>query len=90
MLLTACNKYSASVLLNGSTVLNLMLHEIETINGMELTNMMSTHTMTVLYSLWSLILTTLFYATRGNFCAIHIDYVDFVPELGWRFRSRNL
>ena len=42
------------------------------------------------YSLWSLILTTLFSATGGNFSAIHIDYVDFVPELGWRFQSRNL
>ena len=26
----------------------------------------------------------------SNFHAIHVDYVDFVPELGWRFRSRNL
>ena len=42
------------------------------------------------YSLWSVKLATLFSATGGNFSAIHIDYVDFVPELGWRFRSRNL
>ena len=35
-------------------------------------------------------LATLFSATGGNFSAIHIDYVDFVPVLGWRFRSRNL
>ena len=33
---------------------------------------------------------TLFSATGGNFSAIHVDYVDFVPETGWRFRSRNL
>ena len=26
----------------------------------------------------------------SNSHAIHVDYVDFVPELGWRFRSRNL
>ena len=44
----------------------------------------------ILYSLWSVILATLFSATGGNFSAIHVDYVDFVPELGWRFRSRNL
>ena len=36
------------------------------------------------YSLWSFN----FSATGSNFCAIHVDYVDFVPELGWRFRSR--
>ena len=42
------------------------------------------------YSLWSIILATLFSATGGNFSAIHVDYVDFVPELGWRLRSRNL
>ena len=42
------------------------------------------------YSLWSLILTTLFSVTSGNFSAIHIDYVDFVPELGWQFQSHNL
>ena len=24
------------------------------------------------------------------FCATHVGHVDFVPELGWRFRSRNL
>ena len=43
-----------------------------------------------IYSLWSVILATLFSATGGNFSAIHVDYVDFVPELGWRFRSCNL
>ena len=42
------------------------------------------------YSLWSEIIATLISATGGNFSAIHIDYVDFVPELGRRFRSRNL
>ena len=42
------------------------------------------------YSLWSLILTTLFSVTSGNFSAIHVDYVDFVPELGWQFQSHNL
>ena len=47
--------------------------------------------------LWNLLLLyptpsgpTLFSATGGNFSAIHIDYMDFVPELGWRFQSRNL
>ena len=30
-------------------------------------------------------LATLFSATGGNFSVIHIDYVDFVPELGWQF-----
>ena len=44
----------------------------------------------VLYSLWSEIIATLISATGGNFSAIHVDYVDFVPESGWRFRSRNL
>ena len=42
------------------------------------------------YSLWSFILTTLFSVTRGNFSAIDIDYVDFVPELSWRYQSHNL
>ena len=42
------------------------------------------------YSLWSLILTTLFPVTGGNFSVIHVDYVDFVPELGSRFWSCNL
>ena len=41
-------------------------------------------------SLWSLKLATLFSATGSNFSAIHIEYVDFVPELGWQFQSRNL
>ena len=45
---------------------------------------------TTKYSLWSVILATLFSATGGNFSAIHVDYVDFVPELGLRFRSHNL
>ena len=45
----------------------------------------STHTKVV-----PLILATLFSATSGNFSAIHVDYVDFVPELGWQFQSRNL
>ena len=44
----------------------------------------------LIYSLWSVILATLFSATGGNFSAIHVEYVDFVPELDWRFRSRNL
>ena len=44
------------------------------------------------YSLcvWSLKLATIFSVTGSNFCVIHVDYVDFVPELGWRFRSRNI
>ena len=44
----------------------------------------------IYYSLWSVKLATLISATGGNFSAIHVDYVDFVPELGWRFQSRNL
>ena len=43
-----------------------------------------------IYSLWSVILATLFSATGDNFSAIPVEYVDFVPELGWRFRSCNL
>ena len=43
-----------------------------------------------IYSIWSRILATLLSATGGNFSAIHVDYMDFVPELGWQFRSRNL
>ena len=42
------------------------------------------------YSLWSEIIATLLSVTGGNFSAIHVDYVDFVPESGRRFRSRNL
>ena len=42
------------------------------------------------YSLWSFKLATIFSATGSNFCVIHVDYVVFVPELGWRFRSRNI
>ena len=33
---------------------------------------------------------SLFSVTGVNFSAILIDYVDLVPELGWRFRSHNL
>ena len=33
---------------------------------------------------------TLFPATGGFGSAIHIQYVDFVPELGWKFQSLNL
>ena len=43
-----------------------------------------------IYSLWSVKLATLFSVTGGNFSVIHVDYMDFVPELGWRFQSRNL
>ena len=35
------------------------------------------------YSLWSLKLAKTFRATGSNFCAIHKDYVDFLPELDW-------
>ena len=44
----------------------------------------------IYYSLWSLKLATLFLRPGSNFHAIHVDYVDFVPELGWQFWSRNL
>ena len=37
-----------------------------------------------MYSLWSVKLATLLPATGGNFSVIHIEYVDFVPELGWQ------
>ena len=43
-----------------------------------------------IYSLWSEIIATLLSATGGNFSVIHVDYVDFVPESGRQFRSRNL
>ena len=36
------------------------------------------------YSLWSLVLATLF---LNCFCATHIEHVDFVLGLGWRFQS---
>ena len=36
-----------------------------------------------MYSLWSIILTTLFSVTSGFGSVIHIEYMDFVPELGW-------
>ena len=36
-----------------------------------------------IYSLWSVIVTTLFSATSGYGSAIHVEYVDFLPELGW-------
>ena len=39
------------------------------------------------YSLWSLILATLFSVTSTFLSAIHVEYVDFVPELGWQFWS---
>ena len=35
------------------------------------------------YSLWSIKLATLFSVTGGFGSVIHIEYVDFVPELGW-------
>ena len=37
------------------------------------------------YSLWSKILTTLFSVNSGFGSAIHTEYMDFVPELGWQF-----
>ena len=40
-----------------------------------------------LYSLWSEILATLIPATSGLVSVIHVEYVDFVPELGWQFQS---
>ena len=40
-----------------------------------------------LYSLWSEILATHFRATSGLVSVIHVEYVDFVPELGWQFQS---
>ena len=43
-----------------------------------------------LYSLWSIKLATLFSVTGGLFSAIHIEYMDFVLELGWQFQSHNL
>ena len=43
-----------------------------------------------MYSLWSVKLATHFPVTGGNFSVIHIEHVDFVPELGWQFWSRNL
>ena len=43
-----------------------------------------------IYSLWSVKLATLFSATGGFGSAIHVEYMDFVPELGWQFRSHNL
>ena len=52
----------------------------------QLTVTSSTNQMFIILSL----VATLFSATGGNFSAIHVDYVDFVPELGGRFRSRNL
>ena len=42
------------------------------------------------YSLWSIILATLFSVTGGFGSAIHVEYMDFVPELGWQFWSLNL
>ena len=42
------------------------------------------------HSLWSIKLATLFSATGGFGSVIHTEYVDFVPELGWRFQSHNL
>ena len=44
----------------------------------------------ILYSLWSIKLATLFSVTGGFFSAIHIEYMDFLLELGWQFWSRNL
>ena len=35
------------------------------------------------YSLCSLKLATIFVRPGSNFHAIHVDYVDFLPELGW-------
>ena len=35
------------------------------------------------YSLWSVKLATLFPATGGFGSAINVEYVDFVPQLGW-------
>ena len=43
-----------------------------------------------MYSLWFIKLATLFSVTGGFGSAIHVDNMDFVPELGWRFWSRNL
>ena len=34
-------------------------------------------------SLWSVKLATLFSVTGGFGSAIHIEHVDFVPDLGW-------
>ena len=37
----------------------------------------------IYYSLWSIKLATLFSATGGFGSAIPVEYMDFVPELGW-------
>ena len=49
--LIARNRSSAFVPVSGSTVPNRILWDIDTINGMELTNMMSAHTATFWYHL---------------------------------------
>ena len=43
-----------------------------------------------IYSLWSVKLATLFSVTGGFGSVIHVEYMDFVPELGWQFWSLNL
>ena len=42
------------------------------------------------YSLWSVILATLFSVTSGFGSVIHVENMDFVPELGWQFQRLNL
>ena len=51
MFLIACNRSSAFVPVSGSTIPNHILRDIDTINGMELTNMMSVHTVAFWYRL---------------------------------------
>ena len=50
----------------------------------------TTPTQEDLYSLWSLNLQQFFVQLGSNFRVIHVDYVDFLPELGWQFQSCNL
>ena len=47
------------------------------------------HNRTIL-PLWCKILATLFSVTSGLVSTIHVEYVDYVPELGWQFQSLTL
>ena len=72
---------SMRILFKAQILLVLWSHEL-------LSTLYVTHQFT--YSLWSVKLATLFSATGGFGSAIHVEYMDFVPELGWQFWSLNL